>query len=41
MLGKQVSRPGVFNVFNKLMAVLLVYVALMIAYEHVLTPLMA
>ncbi|WP_105173685.1 LysE family translocator [Pseudoalteromonas sp. T1lg122] len=41
MLGKQVSRPGVFNVFNKLMAILLVYVALMIAYEHVLTPLMA
>ena len=41
VLGKQVSRPGVFNVFNKLMAVLLVYVALMIAYEHVLTPLMA
>ena len=41
MLGKQVSRPGVFNVFNKLMAVLLVYVALMIAYEHVLTPLLA
>lgn len=41
MLGKQVSRPGIFNVFNKLMAVLLVYVALMIAYEHVLTPLMA
>lgn len=41
MLGKQVSRPGVFNMFNKLMAVLLVYVALMIAYEHVLTPLMA
>ena len=41
MLGKQVSRPGVFSVFNKLMAVLLVYVALMIAYEHVLTPLMA
>ena len=41
MLGRQVSRPGVFNVFNKLMAILLVYVALMIAYEHVLTPLMA
>lgn len=41
VLGKQVSRTGVFNVFNKLMAVLLVYVALMIAYEHVLTPLMA
>ncbi|MCZ4250175.1 MULTISPECIES: LysE family translocator [Pseudoalteromonas] len=41
MLGKQVSRPGVFNMFNKLMAILLVYVALMIAYEHVLTPLMA
>ncbi|MEC8208370.1 MAG: LysE family transporter [Pseudomonadota bacterium] len=41
MLGKPVSRPGVFNVFNKLMAILLVYVALMIAYEHVLTPLMA
>lgn len=41
VLGKQVSRPGVFYVFNKLMAVLLVYVALMIAYEHVLTPLMA
>ena len=41
MLGKQVSRPGVFNMFNKFMAVLLVYVALMIAYEHVLTPLMA
>lgn len=41
MLGKQVSRPGVFNMFNKLMAVLLVYVALIIAYEHVLTPLMA
>ncbi|WP_217877321.1 LysE family translocator [Pseudoalteromonas shioyasakiensis] len=41
MLGKQVSRPGIFNVFNKLMAVLLIYVALMIAYEHVLTPLMA
>ncbi|WP_286260757.1 LysE family translocator [Pseudoalteromonas apostichopi] len=41
VLGKQVSRPGVFNVFNKLMAVLLVYVALMIAYEHVLTPLLA
>lgn len=41
VLGKQVSRPGIFNVFNKLMAVLLVYVALMIAYEHVLTPLMA
>ncbi|KTG21421.1 transporter [Pseudoalteromonas sp. XI10] len=41
MLGKQVSRPGVFNVFNKLMAILLVYVALMIAYEHVLTPLLA
>ncbi|KZY41561.1 transporter [Pseudoalteromonas shioyasakiensis] len=41
MLGKQISRPGVFNVFNKLMAILLVYVALMIAYEHVLTPLMA
>ncbi|MCQ8880597.1 LysE family transporter [Pseudoalteromonas shioyasakiensis] len=41
VLGKQVSRPDVFNVFNKLMAVLLVYVALMIAYEHVLTPLMA
>ncbi|MBU75747.1 MAG: transporter [Pseudoalteromonadaceae bacterium] len=41
MLGKQVSRQGIFNVFNKLMAVLLVYVALMIAYEHVLTPLMA
>lgn len=41
VLGKQVSRLGVFNVFNKLMAVLLVYVALMIAYEHVLTPLMA
>lgn len=41
MLGKQVSRPGVFSVFNKLMAILLVYVALMIAYEHVLTPLMA
>ena len=41
MLGKQVSRTGVFNMFNKLMAVLLVYVALMIAYEHVLTPLMA
>ncbi|MFY8283106.1 LysE family translocator [Pseudoalteromonas sp. SSMSWG5] len=41
MLGKQVSRPGIFNVFNKLMAVLLVYVALMIAYEHVLTPLLA
>ncbi|GGF03513.1 LysE family translocator [Pseudoalteromonas gelatinilytica] len=41
LLGKQVSRPGVFNMFNKLMAVLLVYVALMIAYEHVLTPLMA
>lgn len=41
MLGKQVSRPGVFNMFNKLMAVLLVYVALMIAYEHVLTPLIA
>jgi len=41
VLGKQVSRRGVFNVFNKLMAALLVYVALMIAYEHVLTPLMA
>lgn len=41
MLGKQVSRPGIFNVFNKLMAILLVYVALMIAYEHVLTPLLA
>lgn len=41
MLGRQVSRPGVFNVFNKLMAILLVYVALMIAYEHVLTPLLA
>ena len=41
VLGKQVSRTGVYNVFNKLMAVLLVYVALMIAYEHVLTPLMA
>lgn len=41
VLGKQVSRPSVFNVFNKLMAVLLVYVALMIAYEHVLTPLLA
>ena len=41
VLGKQVSRPGVFYVFNKLMAILLVYVALMIAYEHVLTPLMA
>ena len=41
VLGKQVSRLGVFNVFNKLMAILLVYVALMIAYEHVLTPLMA
>ena len=41
VLGKQVSRPGGFNVFNKLMAVLLVYVALMIAYEHVLTPLLA
>ncbi len=41
MLGKQVSRPGVFNMFNKLMAVLLVYVALIIAYEHVLTPLIA
>ena len=41
VLGKQVSRTGVFNVFNKLMAVLLVYIALMIAYEHVLTPLMA
>ncbi|NIZ04237.1 LysE family translocator [Pseudoalteromonas sp. HF66] len=41
VLGKQVSRTGVFNVFNKLMAVLLVYVALMIAYEHVLTPLLA
>ncbi|TGV17447.1 transporter [Pseudoalteromonas sp. MEBiC 03607] len=41
VLGKQVSRPGIFNVFNKLMAVLLVYVALMIAYEHVLTPLLA
>lgn len=41
MLGRQVSRPGVFNVFNKLMAILLVYVALMIAYEHVLTPLIA
>ncbi|WP_209327406.1 hypothetical protein [Pseudoalteromonas sp. PA2MD11] len=41
VLGKQVSRPGVFYVFNKLMAILLVYVALMIAYEHVLTPLLA
>ena len=41
VLGKRVSNPSYFKVFNLLMAALLVYVSLTIGYEHVVTPLLA
>ncbi|KGY14350.1 transporter [Vibrio tubiashii] len=40
VLGKRISNPSYFRVFNWLMAALLVYVSLTIAYEHVVTPLL-
>lgn len=39
-LGKRISNPNYFKVFNLLMAALLVYVSVTIGYEHVITPLM-
>ncbi|MDC5818871.1 LysE family transporter [Vibrio europaeus] len=41
VLGKRISNPNYFKVFNLLMATLLVYVSLTIGYEHVVTPLLA
>ncbi|WCP69428.1 LysE family transporter [Vibrio tubiashii] len=41
VLGKRISNPSYFKVFNLLMAALLVYVSLTIGYEHVVTPLLA
>ncbi|WP_414932713.1 LysE family translocator [Vibrio europaeus] len=41
VLGKRISNPSYFKVFNLLMATLLVYVSLTIGYEHVVTPLLA
>lgn len=40
VLGKRISNPSYFKVFNLLMAALLVYVSLTIGYEHVVTPLL-
>lgn len=41
VLGKRISNPSYFKVFNLLMAALLVYVSLTIGFEHVVTPLLA
>ncbi len=40
VLGKRISNPSYFKVFNLLMAALLVYVSLTIGFEHVVTPLL-
>jgi len=40
VLGKRISNPSYFRVFNWMMAALLVYVSLTIGYEHVVTPLL-
>lgn len=41
LLGRRINNPRVFRYFNAVMALLLVYVALNIAYKHVLQPLIA
>ncbi|MGL6312308.1 LysE family translocator [Vibrio sp. WXL103] len=40
ILGKRISKPCYFKVFNWLMAVLLVYVSMIIGFEHIITPLL-